>query len=181
VSILKAKATVGFALVVFMATFTPCAADVPREDQVKAAFIYNFTQFVAWPQDAFDGTDAPFVVAIVGDDPVSQAIEKAMAGKFVNTRRIVFRQFASADRIERCQILFVPASQQEAAPAILAKVKNAPVLTVGDGDAFMAQGGAIHLFVEEGRMRFELAPDVTDAARLKPSAKLMKLAWIYRK
>jgi len=181
VSIPKANLSTGLAVVLFMAIYSPCAADAPREEQVKAAFIYNFTQFVAWPDDAFPSIDAPFVVAIVGDDPLSQAIEQAMTDKLVNGRRIVVSHFASADRIGRCQLLIVPASQQGAAAAVLAKIGNAPVLTVGDGDDFMTQGGAIRLFVEEGRIRFELAPDILAAARIKPSAKLMKLARIYRK
>ena len=180
-SILKAKLTVATAMLLSVAICTPCRADAPREEQVKAAFIYNFTQFVAWPADAFAGNDASFVIAVMGEDPYSGALEQAMAGKLVNGRPIAIRHFASADRIERCQILIVPASQQAAAPAILAKVQNAPVLTVGDGDSFMAQGGAIRLFLEEGRMRFELAPDIVAAARVAPGAKLMKLARIYRK
>src|ERR1700722_10025339 len=102
-----------------MAIHLPCKADAPREDQVKAAFIYNFTQFVTWPQDAFASNNSPFVIAIVGDDPYSGASERAMAGKFVNGRRIAISHFASLERMERCQLLIVSASQQGAASEIL--------------------------------------------------------------
>ena len=42
-------------------TLLPAArADEPsREYQVKAAFIYNFVQFVEWPQNAFRPTLIP--------------------------------------------------------------------------------------------------------------------------
>ena len=158
-----------------------CRGDEPALARVEAAFIYNFTQFVEWPADAFHGKDAPFVVAVVGEDPFAGALEHAMAGKLANGRPVVVRHFASAEVIEGCQILFVPAAQDGAATEILAKAANRPVLTVGQTDAFMRGGGAIRLLVEDGRMKFQIDPDVVDGAKLKASAKLMKLARIYRK
>lgn len=168
-------------VVLLMAIVAPRMAYALPEAQIKAAFIYNFTQFVTWPDDAFAGKDAPFIVATVGDDSLSAALQHAMAGKAVNGRPIVVTHFASIDRIERCHLLFVPASQHGITPAILAKVGNAPVLTVGDGESFMTLGGAIRLFVEDSRMRFEVAPDVVEAARLKPGAQLMKVGRVYQK
>lgn len=163
------------------AIVAPRQAHALPEPEIKAAFIYHFTQFVTWPDDAFAGANAPFIVATVGDDSLTAPLRQVMAGRAVNGRPIVVVHFASVDRIEQCHLLFVPASQQGSVPAILGKVGNAPVLTVGDGGAFMQQGGAIRLFVEDGRMKFEIDPDVATAARLKPGAQLMKVAQIYQK
>jgi hypothetical protein len=181
VSNVKANSIASLLVFLFMGTAAPRRALALPEPEIKAAFIYRFTQFVTWPDDAFAGTDAPFIVATVGDDSLSEALQRAMAGRVVNGRPIVVVHFASVDRIGHCHLLFVPASQQGSAPAILAKVGSAPVLTIGDGDAFMNQGGAIRLFVEDGRMKFELDPDVVTAARLKPGAQLMKVGRIYQK
>jgi hypothetical protein len=93
----------------------------------------------------------------------------------------VVRHFPSADQMEPCQVLFVPAGDDDALPAIMAKLANAPVLTVGESDRFMAAGGEIRFFLEDNKMRFEIDPAATDAARLKVSAKLMKLARIYQR
>jgi hypothetical protein len=181
VSNLKANTIAGLSVFLFMAMVAPRPAQALPEPEIKAAFIYRFTQFVTWPDDAFDGNDAPFIIATIGDDSLSAALQHAMAGRVVNGRPIVVTHFSSVDRIEHCHLLFVPASQQGTAPAILAKVGNAPVLTVGDGDAFMTQGGGFRLFVEDGRMKFELDPDVVTAARLKAGAQLMKVGRIHQK
>jgi len=158
-----------------------CGGDEPALARVETAFIYNFTQFVEWPAAAFPGKDAPFVVAIVGEDPFAGALEQAMAGKLASGRPIVVRHYASAERIEGYQLLFVPEAQDDAVAAILAKAAGRPILTVGQSDAFMRGGGAVRLFVEDGHMKFQIDPDVVDASKLKASAKLMKLARIYRK
>jgi len=158
-----------------------CRGDEPALARVEAAFIYNFTQFVEWPANTFANKDAPFVVAVVGEDPLSGWLEKAMTGKVAGGRPIVVRHISSAEQIDGCQILFVPAAQDAASQAILAKAAGHPFLTVGQTDAFMHEGGAARLFVEDGRMRFQINPDVVDAAKLKASAKLMKLARIYKR
>src|ERR1700722_9242607 len=63
-----------------------CRADAPTSEyRVKAAFIYNFTQFIEWPDSAFTGPGSPFVVATVGNDPFQGALENSMGGKSVLT------------------------------------------------------------------------------------------------
>jgi hypothetical protein len=181
VNIVKANTIASLLVFLYVATAAPLRVLALPEPEIKAAFVYRFTQFVTWPDDAFGGKDEPFTIATVGDDSLLPALQQVMAGRAVNGRPIVVIHFTSADRIDHCQVLFVPASQQGIVPAILAKLGNAPVLTIGDGDAFMNQGGAIRLFVEGGRMKFELDPDVVTAARLKPGAQLMKVGRIYQK
>ena len=55
------------------------------------------------------------------------------------------------------------------------------MLTVDDTDSFMAAGGGIRFFLENNKVRFEIDPDATEAAGLKVSSRLMKLARIYKR
>ena len=159
-----------------------CRADAPTwEYRVKAAFIYNFTQFIEWPDSAFTGPGSPFVVATVGNDPFQGALENSMAGKSVNGRAMSVRHFDIPDHIDVCQILFVPASLDSTLGAVINKVSGKSVLTIGETDAFCPSGGAIQFFIENDHMRFEINRDATDAAGLRVSAKLMSLARIYKK
>src|SRR5688572_23920333 len=53
------------------ALWTAHAAPAPplTEYQVKAAYLFNFGQFVEWPAAAYSSPTAPFVIGIVGEDP----------------------------------------------------------------------------------------------------------------
>jgi hypothetical protein len=155
------------------------ADSAPGEYQVKAAFIYNFTQFVEWPSDAFSSDGSPFVVAVIGDDPFKGILEQLMNDKQVGNRAIVIKHYSSADEIGRCQLLFIGANENEQLDAVLRKTAQNPVLTVGETDAMMSAGGGVHLYLDGGRMRFQINPEVLAGNRLKASAKLMKLARIY--
>src|SRR5580700_8688644 len=130
-----------------------CWADGPtREYLVKAAFLYNFTQFVTWPDDAFAQGDSPFVVAVVGDDPFSGALENAMSGKSVGNHPIQVEHFASASQLGDCQMLFVPATEDGNLSDILGAEAKKPVLTVGESDAFSPAGGCMRFYLDDDRV-----------------------------
>ena len=76
-----------------------CCGDEPTQEyRLKAAFIYNFARFIEWPDDAFADGKAPFVIAVVGDDPFNGALEQEISGKKVGGRSVVIRHFASSVR-----------------------------------------------------------------------------------
>jgi hypothetical protein len=47
----------------------------PSEDQVKAAFVYNFAKFVEWPESAFSSKESPLVLCVIGKDNVGSALQ----------------------------------------------------------------------------------------------------------
>ena len=42
---------------------------VPGEYDVKAVFLFNFSQFVDWPTPALADPQAPLVIGVLGNDP----------------------------------------------------------------------------------------------------------------
>jgi hypothetical protein len=51
-----------------------------------------------------------------------------------------------------------------------------PILTVGDGDDFAAQGGAVQLSIERGKLHLTVNLAAARAARLQISPKVLALA-----
>ena len=58
----------------------------PTEYQVKAAFLFNFTKFVDWPEAVFADAHAPIVLGIVGEDPFGGDLSQIVAGQMVKGR-----------------------------------------------------------------------------------------------
>ena len=52
-----------------------------KEYQIKAAFLFNFAQFVEWPPTAFTNADAPFCIGVLGDDPFGAALDETVQGE----------------------------------------------------------------------------------------------------
>src|SRR5690348_2486339 len=67
----------------------PSALGASHEYPIKAAFIYNFAQFVEWPSGAFADAKAPLAIGILGQDPFDGALDRAVSGKTVGGHPMV--------------------------------------------------------------------------------------------
>jgi hypothetical protein len=152
-----------------------------RENQVKAAFIYNFAQFVEWPDNAFLGNGAPFVIGVLADGPLHAELERTLKGKTAGGREFAVRFYARPSDVQRCHILFVPASEQARVGEVLQRVSRQGTLTVGDFDGFTAASGVVRFMTEDNKLRFEVNVDAANDEGLRVSSKLLKLARIYSK
>jgi hypothetical protein len=150
-----------------------------REYQVKAAFIYNFVQFVEWPEEAFADARSPIVITVLGENPFGSALEQVTRGKSVRGREIVVRYARAVAGVGRTHVLFVAAAEAARAGQVVGEV-GAHVLTVADTENFAAAGGVIRLFSEDNKLRFEINTSAVGRAGLKVSAKLMQLAKVYK-
>jgi hypothetical protein len=145
------------------------------EYEVKAGYVFNFIQFVEWPQGALGDPAAPFLVCVYVDDPFGPALARTVEGEEVDRHPIRIERVAADAPLDRCQILFVPQSQSSRAAAILRSAAG-PVLTVGESPSFLSAGGIINLFIDGGRVRFEVNLAAAAAKRLNLSSKLLRLA-----
>lgn len=148
-----------------------------EEYRLKAAFLFHFAQFVEWPAGALpDGPDKPLVFCVVGDDPFQGELEGTVQGKSAGGRavRIVHIQRIQAN--SGCHLAFIDRKQSGRVHELLASLDGAPVLTVGESEDFLRQGGMIRFCMEERKVRFEINQGAAERAHLKISARLLLLA-----
>lgn len=147
------------------------------EHQIKAAFLFNFTQFVEWPSNTFTNAEAPLVIGILGDDPLGPALEQAVEGETVNKRPIAIRRSRHLSELKgNCHVLFICRSEKARLPQLLAELRGQPVLTVAEINQFALQGGIIGFVIRDNKVRFEINLATAERAGLKVSSKLSKLA-----
>jgi uncharacterized protein DUF4154 len=151
-------------------------SDQPSEYEVKAAFLFNFTKFVEWPDGSFNDPHAPIVIGIIGDDPFGESLIRIVGGQKAQGRAIVIIRYRRGDDLRRCHILFISASERQHSAQIVASLRDASVLTVSDIDGFAEAGGAMQFVMQESRVRFVVNLDAATQSKLRVSAKLLVLA-----
>jgi hypothetical protein len=152
------------------------AAPADLEYEVKAAFLFNFAKFVEWPPDAFPDPATPVTICVLGEDPFGQGLDAVVEGETLNGRRLVVRRLRDVLQVRDCHVLFVSRSEKERLPSLMAGLRSGGVLTVGEGDDFLEQGGIIRFILEQNRVRFDINLDAAERGRLKLSSKLLRLA-----
>ena len=156
--------------------FAAPAQDAPSEYQLKAAFLFNFAKFVDWPAGAFPKPDSPFVIGVLGENPFEAHLENTLRHKTINGRPIVHRLVKSTEEARHVHVLYISASETKRMRDILKELNHAPVLTVGETEGFVAEGGMIG-FVREGKkIRFQIDDESARAANLKINSKLLSLS-----
>jgi YfiR/HmsC-like len=164
---------------IFIFAMLTCAVQAQsKEYQIKAAFLFNFAQFVNWPSAAFANTNAPFYIGVMGDDPFGGALDATVQDEAIDNRKIVIERSKNVEDLKNCQMIFVSKSEKRHIPEILTDLDSKPILTVGESEGFAEHGGGINFYLAGPKVRFEINQGVAQNDGLKISAQLLSLGKI---
>ena len=145
-------------------------AQVAAEADLKAALVFNFAQFTEWGERE-PGVGQPFTICYAGAE-VAVAFDQ-IATRSIRGRAVVPRPIAAEGPYEGCQVVYWHAGNaQRTFPAKAGQ----GVLTIGNGVEFLSRGGMIETHVEGGRFVFSISLEPAQAAGLRFSSKLLRLA-----
>ena len=150
------------------------------EYQLKAVFLYNFAQFVEWPESAFSNDSAPLIIGVVGQNPFGNHLRVLVRGEFVNGHPIYVRYFKDPDQLAFCHILFIDGKDKDVFQQSMDQVKDQPVLVVTNEEDALNSGAVIRFRTENSRIRLQIYLKAARERGLSISSKLLKMATIYR-
>lgn len=145
------------------------------ESQVKAAYVYNFIKFAAWPNAL--PNDGSVTLCVLGGDVLGGALS-GLDGASANGRVLhVVQRVGVPDReLRSCRVLFIGSSERARFVSIIKSLGDAPVLTVSDIDDFAERGGCIGLRYRDNRIVFEINLAAVRKAGLRLPGQLLNLA-----
>lgn len=155
------------------------AQSVPvPEYQIKAVFLFNFTQFVEWPTNAFPEGQTPLVVGVLGQDPFGAYLEETVRGEKVHNRPVTVKRYRRVEEIQNCHVLFISRSEADRLGQILGSLKYRQILTVADVEGAARSGVMIRFVIERNKIRLRINLEAAKAANLTISSKLLRQAEI---
>jgi len=152
------------------------AAPTASEVQLKAAFIFHFTQFVDWPPRTLNDPETPFVIGVLEDEPMDEALSAMVQGERIAGHPMKVRRLRSVSEAGGCQILYVSRDGEDLFRN--AGLRDAPVLTVGESEGFLQSGGIIEFFTDHNHVRLRINLAAARGASLQISSKLLRVAQV---
>ena len=146
------------------------------EDQIKAAFLFNFARYVEWPDAAFTSGSAPVRICVAGAGDFAGVVEQAVGGKSVGDRAVAVVPGVDLSDASSCHILYIGEGVDVGAGAVASSVSTGHVFTVADRAGFAASGGIANFIRVDNKVRFEINPNAAKGAGLKISSRLLRLA-----
>ncbi|MCG8313055.1 MAG: YfiR family protein [Pseudomonadales bacterium] len=155
-------------------------ADNQNEYALKAAYIYNFTKFMDWPNEAFKTSDASLNICIDGELPAKSILTELQSR---TTQGRPLRVFAIDDtaNIAHCHIIYFRKAAKKQVRRVLTLIGNNPVLTVGEYSGFAEEYGVVEFAVVNGRIRLFINHQRAKSCGIVISAQLLEIASVIEK
>jgi len=150
-----------------------------REYQLKAIFLFNFTQFVDWPPGSFATEQSPLVIGILGENPFGSYLEETVSGEKVNEHSVIVQYYKNADEIKTCHILFINLAETKKGEQVVEALRGRNILTVSDAIDFLKGGGMVRFFTKSDKIKLQVNLEASKAANLVLSSKLLRLADLF--
>lgn len=144
------------------------------EDELKSAAVLSFLRYSAWPATA-DGT---VTVGVAGRRAFAQVLGRTLEGKAINNRPLRLAEITAGTDLHCCQLIYVATAKAGEARQILTNARNSHVLTIGESDRFLDEGGAVNLYFVDGHIGFEASLEALDRAGISVSSNLLRLGQI---
>lgn len=126
------------------------------EQQVRAQFVYNFANFVEWPDDAFANTEAPIKICLFGEVNFAPYLY-TFAGTRIGMRTLEVRKTDQMEEIRSgCHILYVGQDERVRLPTFWQEIQYIYVLSIGDRQGFADKGGIINILRTRDRVQFDV-------------------------
>jgi hypothetical protein len=174
-SLLRRRWTACAGLALLLQCCSTAGAQDVTEPSLKAAFVYNFAKFTEWPPDVLPAADS-LSACVLGDPSVEEALARTVKGRLLSGHTISVTRVQLEGPLRSCHLLYLSGLTAQQMAAVVTAVQGASVLTISDADDFALLGGIAHVFIENGRMRFDLNLDLARRSRLQLSSKVLALA-----
>jgi TonB family protein len=150
--------------------------DSATEDQVKAAYLFNFAKVGAWPLSALPNGSSSFVIGVSGaDDDFIDVLQTLTAGKVIANHPVVVTRVSSEEDAKSCHIVFFRSPERKHALTDVEGLAQLGLLLVGEDDSFLRHGGMINLVREHASIHFEINPEALNGSQIHFSAKILAL------
>lgn len=153
-------------------------AQSATEDQIKAAYLFNFAKFVEWPAEAFAKSDSPMNFCALRRSRVAYELNASMRDRSINGHPFTIKEIRGPEESRDCHMVFLTTDSRREQEKFVAAVKGLPILLVGGVAGFARTGGMIDFFVDEGKLILEINVSAAESSHLKISSRLLALARI---
>ncbi len=142
-----------------------------HESDIKAAFVYNFTKYIEWPESK---SEQIICIGFIGETSVKQSLMRLIEKKNLEDQ-ITIKSYEVTEEIVICNILII-VDHNDLTDLIGASAKENNILIITDNAKPFPKGACINLLKMGPKFRFEISQDNLKSLNLKVSAQLLKLA-----
>ena len=174
------------ALILSLASPAAIPQSHASEDDVKAAYLFNFGKFVRTIATRNEAPPANFDICLVahdlaareqiGHDNIAAALKRITLNERIDDRPIRVLHFNHAVEARACSVIFLSNAESAPIEKELASLQGSDALTVSDDPHFLERGGMVQFIKQGNRIRFAVNLNPVTHTNLEVSSELLKVA-----
>ena len=148
--------------------------------QLKAAFVHKFLLFIDYPESSNkEDASKQITICIYGQNPFKNFFNPVI-GTSIKGRKLTVKHLrpnSKVDTLLKCQaIFFSQKNKSNLVKRTLKKVKNQPILTIGENKNFLKWGGLIRLYEFENRTVFDINVKEGTLSQIRFRSQMLRIA-----
>lgn len=151
----------------------PALGQTQDERAVRAAYVFNLTRYVEWPDEKKQLT-----IGVLAERDTSEFLQKILDGKSADSRSLRVMLFPADNEWQDCNILYIDDTQAKNLPSMLNKLGTSKVLTVGESAAFVRDGGMVALVRSGDKIQMQLNLEAAQRSGIRLNPRLYDVARI---
>lgn len=149
---------------VFLLASINIEAQSLSQQKVKAAYLYNIMKFVHWEEKT------KLDVCVLGKNPFGGYLNQ-LKQRRIGDLSIETTQSSHVKGLEHCSLIYVSDISFEGVAKYL---EGRGILTLGESDKFLDQGGMIQFLIKDGKLRMNIHFKNLDKENISVSSKLLR-------
>jgi hypothetical protein len=137
------------------------------QEKVYSALMINFAKGIHWPDTPEQGD---FVIGVLEYPPLAEELNSSAKTIKINSKKIQVREFAHAEEMKKCHIIFVPAYKTRQFPAVLDKLGTSPTLIITNKMDLAKKGSGVNFILVDGKLKYEINARSIEKRGMKISA-----------
>ena len=151
------------------------AQQAEQLDKVKAAYIYNFTKFIDFPEGRFEDDASDFNLCIK-NAPELVGLFESVEGTKIKERNFRVSVVNNSSDLDACHFLYMKSSATNSMGNIVKKSLKGQFVTISSKPEFVHNGGMIGFVLVDDRVKVEINLESTRQAGFTISARLLEVS-----
>ncbi len=144
--------------------------------KVASMFVFNFTKYVKWPENAVGNE---FVIGVMADEHIMAEFTKMASLKNFNSKKIVLKLLIDVKDAVDCNLIYIGAGKHNKMKEFSLFASTKPILLIGDNEDATRKGACIGLYIDEddgNKTKFHLNKESVEKRGLKVANELISLS-----
>lgn len=159
-------------LFTFSATETATAIGPRSEEELHAAYVYQFLSYITWP----NGTGQEILIGVWENEVMLKSFEKLLSERKSPDRAIRAVAITSDSVPAEVDVIFAEKLRPSAFELLVKNIARRKLLVISPHESHYRRGASIFLFSESGKLRFSVDRASLEAHDFKISSQLLRLA-----